>query len=203
MSDEHWFEYHDERLGAFYHMYNLTHLNERMVEMAIATSWMDRRRYQSEFDRFLEVGNVTGHYAYRRHRVFDLHEEASWYQTLLGAQQIIPVDILEVNDWESIPQFKSVLSISTIEHTADPVAALAGLSRLVEPGGQMLVTFPTGVRPQLDMIATYHGSGIFDRFCTISRDDNAHGGWSQDPEPVTSEYGPWANTVCVGEWTAP
>jgi hypothetical protein len=192
MSSEHWFEYHGERLDVFYHLYNLTHLNERMIEIAIAHRFLHQRAWSMG----LEVGNVLGHYGPMSHVVIDLHEQAEWYQS---RQTIVNTDILGDLPPKMYPW---VISISTIEHTADPVAAIDVLRSLVAPGGSLLVTFPTGEREELDDLAVWCDQ-TFDRWCTIVRTENDHGGWEQTPSVEIRSYGPWANSVFIGEWTAP
>ncbi len=191
-SEEHWFEYHGVRHQPLYHLYNLTHLNERMVELAVAFKWLDGKSW----NRGLEVGNVLGHYRSMTHDVIDLYEEPSWYQV---RQRIINADVLDVH----VPErFDWVCSLSTVEHTADPVAAIKAVHGFVRPGGNALVSFPTGVRAELDELACEPGD-MFTRCCTLARVDNDHGGWEQTPEIVVRPYGPWANSVFVGEWDAP
>lgn len=192
MSSEHWFEYHGERLDVFYHLYNLTHLNERMIEIAIAHRFLHQRAWSIG----LEVGNVLGHYGPMSHVVIDLHEQAEWYQT---RQTVANIDILGL-----IPtkKYEWVISISTIEHTADPLVALSVLRSLVAPGGSLLVTVPTGVNAELDAYILVDAP-FFDRVCTIVREENDHGGWAQTEEPEVREYGPWANSVAIMEYTAP
>lgn len=184
------FRYWDVDLEEFHHLYNLTFLNERAVELAVVRHW------GAPFEDFggLEVGNVTGHYWPMNHRVFDLHEQPEWYQM----QLVESIDILNCDPGR---QFPWVLSISTIEHTEDPLLALHVLMRLVQSGGRLLVTFPTGVHPDLD-VCVDAGAPMFTRGCTIVRDwDDEH--WTQTPRMLVREYGPWANSVFVGEWTAP
>jgi SAM-dependent methyltransferase len=185
------FTYYGVELPYFWHLYNLTMMNERAVEMAIATRWLD-----AQTESGLEVGNVTGHYDLRRHVVFDLNEPSAWYQELIG-QSVVSADILNLGPTKSFPW---VLSISTIEHTDDPVKAIDVLCSLVVPGGKLLVTFPTGVNDELDWIVAGDAVNPFDQFCTISRTEN---GWAQTVEPDVREYGPWANSVFIGEWERP
>lgn len=200
MSTEHWFEYHGEILEPYYHMYNLTHLNERMVELAIVRKWLTERDAWGLYSPGLEVGNVTGHYWALRHMVFDLHEEPAWYQ--LSHQKVVAADILDFADMEDHPVFPWVFSLSTIEHTEDPLTALYALRALVAPGGKLLVTFPTGAHPDLDSYVA-RLSPHFTRECTVVRVENGHGGWEQTEEPEVREYGPWANSVAVLEWDKP
>jgi SAM-dependent methyltransferase len=192
MSGEHWFEYHGKHLTPSYHLYNLTHLNERMVELAVAFEWLKGESWSQG----LEVGNVLGHYKQMTHDVIDLYEEASWYQV---RQRIINVDILHLH----VPEkFQWVCSLSTVEHTADPVKAIKVLADFVKPGGKLLVTFPTGVRQELDalIMRPEEINSLFTKTCTIVREDNDHGGWAPSSDISVVPYGPWANSVFIGEW---
>jgi hypothetical protein len=192
MSDT--FTYHGETLECVRHMYNLTMLNERAVELAIAHRFLDRMASPWHRDQGLEVGNVLGHYYLRCHRVWDLHERPAWYQE---RQDVSSIDILEVPTWGSDPKFPWVVSISTIEHTERPLDALQVLKSLVAPSGRLLVTFPTGVSDDLDWLVAAHSEEEFDRSCTIARTEY---GWAQTPTPTVLPYGQWANSVFVGEW---
>lgn len=198
MSDK-TFMYHGKELAYFWHMYNLTMFNERAVEIAIAHDWLEEIMGDDEhptiWSEGLEVGNVLGHYEYHKHVVFDLHEEAAWYQKL-GGQPVISRDILDYSLNLPGERFPWVVSLSTIEHTEDPIAALAILFTLVAPGGRLLVTFPTGVSGMLDQFVL-GGAPSFDRMCTIARTED---GWAQTEWPEIREYGQWANSVFVGEW---
>ncbi len=199
MSDELWFDYHGERLEPFHHLYNLTFFNERAIELAVAHRLLDSIESPWVRDSGLEVGNVLGHYRQLRHCVWDLHEEPAWYQ---DRELVKSHDILEVPSWGSNPRFPWVISLSTIEHTANPIQALEILYSLVEPGGWLLVSFPTGVDNRLDCFAEELPDmpGIT-RACTIVRDGNDHGGWVQTPKPQLREYGPWANSVVIMEYS--
>lgn len=195
MSGEHWFTYHGDTLEPFYHMYNLTHLNERMVELAVARHW----GYPWKSARGLEVGNVLGHYWSMQHQVIDLYEKPAWYQTL-NRQPITSVDLLSLSGVKQ-RQFPWVVSISTIEHTEDPILAIEVLMGLTKPGGALLITFPTGVRAALDELVLSGLSGA--RMTTIGREDNDCGGWVEFTDPELREYGPWANSVAIIEWNRP
>lgn len=194
---EHHFLYHGVELPYVYHLYNLTHLNERMVELAIARHFIDRD-LERQHDG-VEVGNVLGHYEPRMHTVIDLYEGASFHQVTRG-QQVINADVTYVSQSYRAPW---VASISTVEHTANPMRTIDRLMTMVEPGGRLLVTFPTGERAELDTFVGNGFPGPWARACTLSREgDPLAGGveWRQDPEPRVNAYGPWANTVAVIEW---
>jgi 2-polyprenyl-3-methyl-5-hydroxy-6-metoxy-1,4-benzoquinol methylase len=109
-------------------------------------------------------------------------------------------DLFEWAD-EYMPRtYPWVLSISTVEHTADPVKAIEVLKDLVAPGGKLLVTFPTMVSDALDDFVMAGAIGMT-RACTIARD--VDGGWGQTPSFSLRTYGPWANSVFIGEWERP
>lgn len=191
MSDE--FEYYGEKLPYFDHMYNMTWLNERRVEVAIACRWL-----HGKGDEGLEVGNVMGHYDCYRHPVIDLHEPAAWYQELAG-QPVINRDIFDMIIADTHAPW--IISLSTIEHTEDPVVALAGLCRMTNPGGSLLVTFPTGVDDRLDAFVEAGMPG-FPRVCVMQRFGMTDE-WIQAPVPLVRTYGPWANAIGVIEWEKP
>ena len=189
------FTYLGESYPLYCHTYNLTHLNERGVEIAIAHRWLWQFR-PTVMHAGLEVGNVLGHYSQRLHLVFDLHEPPAWYQR---NQPVRSVDILNLPAGVDRFPFPWVCSISTIEHTDDPPAAIDALKGLVEPGGKLLVTFPTGDRPELDDALGDLEAG-FDSMVTIARSGE---GWRQTDTIEVRPYGPWANSVVVAEWAAP
>jgi hypothetical protein len=201
------FTYHGVELPYFWHLYNLTMMNERAVEIAIAHWWLEQIMdddHPTIWSAGLEVGNVLGHYEYHKHAVWDLNEEPAWYQKL-GGQPVVSADIL---DFVAMFAYPWVVSISTIEHTDNPLLAFDNLKSLVSPGGKLLVTFPTGVSKDLDdliyeeALEQNRGGGpFFTRSCTIERTDD---GWAQTIGAMaTREYGPWANSVFIGEWERP
>lgn len=193
MSDENWFEYNGVRLPLFHHLYNLTHLNERQVEISIALQFLGNVESGWELDEGLEVGNVLGHYSRRKHRVWDLHERPAWYQ-----ENVASIDVLKVPGWGSNPRFPWVISLSTVEHTASPADAVSIIGELAPRG---LITFPTGVDPVLDSWLEEGAPGPYS-VSTLCREQNDHGGWIQTPLPQVRPYGPWGNCVAVLEWGA-
>lgn len=185
------FTWWDQRLPYFDHPHNTTRANERAVEVACALHWL-----RDTEGNGLEVGNVLAHYDHTGHRVVDRHEQAP------GVDNIDLFDIAGSYDW--------IVTISTVEHVRwddakDPAGATAAIDHLqglLAPGGQMLVTFPTGWHPGLDQAIT-DGTLDADRVCTFTR----HGDdWRQDARPTVSPYGdqtPWATTVCIAEYQCP
>lgn len=187
-SVNHWFDYRGERYQMFYHLYNLTHLNERCVELAIADAWLKGRSRSHG----LEVGNVLSHYGPRYHQVWDLYERRAWHQS---EQVYENFDIL--NPPLVLLSFDWVLSLSTIEHTADPPKAIDILHGMSQYG---LVTFPTGVVPALDEWLEDGAPGSHYTVHTIVREQNDHGGWAETSLPQVRPYGPWGNGIAVLEW---
>ena len=156
------FTYHGVELPYLRHMYNLTFFNERAVEVPIAHWWLAQRPHLEEVG--VEVGNVLSHYSRRNHLVMDLNEPPAWYQELSG-QPYLNADILEVRENTRTPW---IVSLSTIEHTENPLYALSVMKAMVVDGGRLLCTFPTGVRPELDEWLM-DGAPSMTRACTIAR----------------------------------
>lgn len=179
-----------ERLPLADFAYNTTLLNERAVELPVVWSWLRHGL------RTLELGNVLGHYPGAPERtVVDRYETADGVDNR---------DVFDISGrWEQI------VAISTVEHVrwdegsereaGGSQAAVEHLASLLEPGGRMLVTVPTGHNPPLDewLLA---GAGAT-RACTLVR--TGSGKWVQTVEPVALPYGTvtkWAESVWIGEW---
>lgn len=169
--------------------YNTTLLNERAVELPVVWSWLQPGL------RTLELGNVLAHYPDAPERmVVDRYEEAG---------NVLNTDVFDISD-----TFEQIVAISTVEHVRwdepdrDPDGARAAVEHLVsllEPGGRMLVTVPTGHHPELDRWLMT-GAGTT-RACTLVR--TGSGRWVQTVEPVVLPYGTvthWAESVWIGEW---
>ena len=194
----HTFDYFGEELRYAYHLYNLTYLHERKVELAVAWHWMKRNTRGVG----LEVGNVLGHYRPVTHRVVDKFERRAWYQTNISVDNVDLFDLTpkrDAVDW--------LVSISTIEHVGTDfpsnhtgLEALNHLRSLLKPGGRMLVTFPTGINPSLDEAVANETTGAT-RCATFVK----HGKemWTRPETPVIQPYGEvdeWAGAVFIGEF---
>ncbi|HUW31732.1 MAG TPA: hypothetical protein VM223_08985 [Planctomycetota bacterium] len=120
----------------FDHRYNYTRLNMRRVEIPIARWFLQ----QKSGTRILEVGNVLSHYGPVTWPVVDLREPGA-----------INVDVMT---WEPEEPIDLLVSISTIEHIGvgkykraarvRPSGVLARFRSFLAPGGQAVVTAPTG-----------------------------------------------------------
>lgn len=177
----------------FCHLYNMTWLNERGVELAIWNTW--KRNLST-----LEVGNVLNHY---EPLAFD-HVVVDRYEVGDG---VVNEDVLSFRG-----SFDQIVSISTVEHVrwdeptereADgAVRAVQHLVSLLAPGGRMLVTAPTGHNPGLDEWFLHGGEA--DRLSTFARDGGPFDPvWRQTDTLEPRGYGvsqPWAEGLWVGEW---
>lgn len=177
------FTWFGREFDLFDHSYNATLANERAVEVPLAVEWLTDRVMSDG----LEIGNVLSHYGAPAHRIVDLHEQAA------GVENMDLFDVTERFDW--------VLSISTIEHSVDPVAALDHLRSLLAPGGLLFVTIPGGISTELDCYLAHEGADA-SRCGTLVR---SGGGWYQTLGLAFLPYG-WssghAESVFIGEWEA-
>lgn len=137
------FMFNGAEYSYFLSSYNRTWINERAVEIPLALGLMSRHAPQ----KMLEVGNVLSHYKKGRYTVVDKYERRS------GVLNIDVVDMAED------PKYSLILCISTLEHigwdesprqSGKYMQALQKMSSLLEPDGQMLVTFPVGYNSDLD-----------------------------------------------------
>ena len=141
-----YFQYNGNTYSYVDHPSNQTRVNERRVELPIAFDFLKRM----EGKRILEVGNVTHHYnrAYT-HDVLDLYEKVPWLD-------IINEDILT---WNPSEPYEAVLSISTLEHTADPLSAI---DRVLSFAPNVLITVPYGYGDGwIERVPTYPGVDMF------------------------------------------
>ena len=141
------FRFQGESYKCFYHGYNMTWAGERMVEIPIARSYLEK--FQGS--EILEVGNVMSHYIPVSHEILDKFEKGPG---------IINQDIIA---FSSKRLYDLILSISTFEHIGfddDSDApsgkkildAIAACRRLLRPDGTFVMTVPLGYNPDLDHI---------------------------------------------------
>lgn len=170
----------------FDHPYNETIRNERAIELPLAFDLIH------DAGRVLEVGNVLGNYERRTWVCVDKYEHAEGVRNR---------DVLDITG-----QWDRIVSVSTIEHVGwdetprDPakaVRAMSHLRSLLAPGGQMLVTVPTGWNSYLDdWLPRLGGRQTF-----YAKSDR---GWSEAPFEVLpyDHDTPSATGLWVGEWHA-
>lgn len=112
---------------------NQTRVNERRVELPLGQEFIEEVRDGV----VLEVGNVLAHYKdvnYYNHDVLDLYEKVPW------CPDIINKDILT---WKPSKKYDAVISISTLEHTGNPLKAIERI--LSWKPKRVFITLPVGV----------------------------------------------------------
>lgn len=174
------FTFHGRQYAIHDAAYNTTALNERAVEIPIAKAWIDDHAGHG-----LEVGNVLGHYFPTRWRVVDLYEISDGVDN---------VDLFELDD-----TFDWIVSISTVEHTIDPPAAIHHLRSLLRPDGALFVTAGAGQSHQLD---SYLATGAGATWATTLV--RSGGVWCETVDPQFLPYGystRWAESVWIGEFS--
>lgn len=124
------FKYRDKEYKYFDHSYNKTMKNERSIEIPIALEFYKKFKPS----QILEVGNVLSYYGIKpKHSCIDLKEGP------------IKKDWLEYN--VEYYKYDAIISISTIEHMANPVIALEKIKFICN---NYLITFPLAYNSRLD-----------------------------------------------------
>jgi len=119
------FEFNGKEYAYFDHPSNQTYANERRVEIPIAFEFVEK------YKDILEVGNVIRHYNREyKHDIIDLYEQSAW-----------PIWNKDILTWTPKREYPAILSISTVEHTSDPVKAV---KRILSFAPKILITFPVG-----------------------------------------------------------
>lgn len=140
------FVFNGKEYDYFYHTYNFTWDNERIIEIPIV--WEMVREAQAEGKRVLEIGNVLSHYYPITHDVLDKYERGD---------NIINEDIHEFKPKE---KYDLIVSISTMEHVGwdppeepDPSklpSSLLNIKSMLTHGGKMVITMPLGYNHNMD-----------------------------------------------------
>lgn len=137
------FKFQDKNYNYFYHWYNTTWNNERVIEIPIIYNFV-KQYPESEI---LEVGNVLSHY-------FDIeHDVVDKYEVFNG---VINQDII---DYKPSKKYDLIISISTLEHVGwdekprNPnkiFLAIENLKNCLSTNGKLVLTLPLGLNPFLD-----------------------------------------------------
>ena len=188
------FVFRGQELEYFYHRYNFTWRNERIVEVPIAWSFVEAAGDR----RVLEVGNVLSHYFPHRHTVLDKYDRAPG---------VINEDALTFAPGE---RYDVIVSISTLEHVGwdedprdpdKPVQVATNLARLLRPGGLLVASLPIGYNPHVDRSLGSRRFPFTETYCLkrVSRDNR----WQEvDWADIRdARYGvpfPSANGIVVG-----
>ena len=139
------FPFRGKQLELFYHRYNITWANERVVEVPVG------RALIAEFggSNVLEIGNVLGHYGKIDHQVVDKFERSAG---------VINED---VTTWTPPKKYDLIVSISTFEHIGfddddlDPTGskilkAINNCRTWLKPNGRLVITAAPGYNPAFD-----------------------------------------------------
>jgi hypothetical protein len=187
------FTFNEKPYTYFYHWYNITHKNERCVEIPIIKEELDK----VSPDKVLEIGNVLSHYFPSEHTVVDKYEDDG---------KAVNVDIM---DYRTDKKFDLIVSISTIEHIGwddrtniDGATIMKKMMDLLSDNGKIIVTIPIGYNPVLDSqirSGDINKAVPYSRIYCMVRDGNA---WRQEECKNTEKlkYGdpdPYASGIII------
>lgn len=148
------FTFENKRYPYFYHLYNRTIASERVVEISLAKSMLDKFNSKS----ILEVGNVLSHYFPVSHAILDKYEKG---------ERVINEDVI---NFTHSKKFDLIISISTLEHVGyscgeklDPhkfLKAIKNLKKYLKPGGTFFVTLPIFYNPHVTKLILKRKTGF-------------------------------------------
>lgn len=139
------FTFNNKKYLYFYHLYNHTFRNERIVEIPIIYEEIRGKN----FPDFLEVGNVLNHYFRLGHDVVDKYEKG---------KNVKNIDII---NYKTTKKYDMIISISTIEHIGfdesekdriKVIETINLLKNLLIEGGKLIITVPLGYNDFLDKL---------------------------------------------------
>jgi hypothetical protein len=138
------FIFNSIELNYFYHFYNKTYENERIIEIPILLELLSKYK----INNYYELGNVLINYGIKGHPVIDKYD---------NSENIIKEDIVT---FKPLKKLNNLVSISTLEHigwdegeknySKVSKAFHNILDSLLLPGGIFIFTFPVGYNPHLD-----------------------------------------------------
>lgn len=174
------FEFNGKKYQYFEHKYNHPRTNERRVEIPIAKKFLDDQERKPR-KPIIEVGNVLYHYFKCHHDVLDLYERQK-------GVRIIHEDVLT---FEPKKKYQVAISISTVEHTKNPILAI---DRIISLAPKVLITFPIGKFYIKELVKKYN----FNFMVRMDADNN----WEQCTYNVVANYKygepfKWANAIAI------
>jgi hypothetical protein len=189
------FEFAGETYPYFRHLYNVTWLNERRVEIPIIRRLVAREGSA----RTLEVGNVLSHYDESLvHPVVDRYEQAQ--RANLFSE--------DAETFTGEPPYDLIVSISTFEHIgqdetprddAKIARTMLHLRSLLADDGSLVFTAPVGYSPPLDRLVDA-GEGFTERRClrrVNAKNEWVEADWSEVRNVKFHDPYPFANAIVV------
>ncbi len=141
------FTFKGNRFDYFYHSYNYTYTNERIVEIPLILHFIQKKGPRCSI---LEIGNVLSHYTSAKWDILDKFENQN---------KVINEDIIDFNPAE---KYDLIVSISTMEHVGfdeevkDDKKILRSISHIkdncLKKEGKFVFTVPVGWNKNLDKI---------------------------------------------------
>jgi len=156
------FEFQKIKYHYFYHPYNITWANERIVEIPIIKRKIDS--FQGK--EILEVGNVLSHYFSVNWDILDKYERG---------EDVINKDVVK---FKPEKKYDLIVSISTLEHVGwdeipkNPKKILLAIKNLKEnclkENGEILMTLPINYNLVMDKLL-FSGKLVFDEKYYLKR----------------------------------
>lgn len=138
--------------------------------------------FAEKYKDIIEIGNVTRHYHREyTHDVIDLFEKSKW-----------PIWNEDVLTFTPPKKYSAALSVSTVEHTLDPVGAIKKITQFAP---KYLITMPMGYSSNNGVLKLDLPMYFMHRIGTVEENH-----WEQTTkkEALKAEYGspyPFANVV--------
>ncbi len=158
------FEYNKKNYKCFFHPYNKTWTNERMIEIPIMREVLKN----SKPEQTLEIGNVMSHYTKINHRILDLYEKG---------KNVINQDAANISGMNN--EFNLIFSISTMEHIGwdcgeikdqnKIILAIESIKKCLKQDGFFIFSVPIGYNQYLDELLR---SDYFEHVDFIERLEN-------------------------------
>ena len=189
------FELAGETYDYFRHLYNVTWLNERRVEIPIMRAVLARGLDA----RILEIGNVLSHYDESfRHPVVDRYErpkrENAYAEDAETFTHGSPYDlIVSISTFEHIGQDELPRDDEKIGRT------MLHVRELLSPHGELVFTAPIGYSQPLDRLVD-EGDGFAERLCLRrinAGNEWVEADWSDVRGTAFHHPYPFANAIVV------
>jgi len=187
------FKFRGKKYKYFYHRYNKTWKNERMVEIPIVWDMVKKNIGKG----ILEIGNVLSHYFSFDHEIVDKYEKV---------EGVINQDVV---NFKSTKKYDLIVSISTLEHVGwketpkDPtkiLRAIKNLKNILTSNGKIVVTLPLGYNTDMDRLLK-SGKLKFTKMYFMKRifnDEWAEVGWRDIENAKYNDPYPCANGLIFG-----